>query len=335
MAAVREPLSEGPEVVDLRRISGRQLEPLLLEETVEWDRELDWDFGRSADLVRQYADSRGLNGVVMLNRGEVAGYGYCVLEDHKGLVGDLYLRPPWRTPENEAWLMRLLLQALAGTPQIRRIESQLMLFGLEAGRALEREQAVRVHDRVLMTLDLTKSDGHGPGSASSQLNLTGNASLQSRFRIEPWGDYHHQAASGIITHAYRQHVDSEINDQYRSEPGAQRFLYNIVQYPGCGNFYRAASHVAFDRETRVPAGVVLSSLVGPETGHVTQLCITPRAQGQGLGRALLEKAIFGLRARGLKRVSLTVTVANRAALQLYLRSGFQEVRRFPACVWEQ
>ena len=29
-------------------------------------------------------------------------------------------------------------------------------------------------------------------------------------------------------------------------PGARRFLYNIVQYPGCGSFFRAASHVAFD-----------------------------------------------------------------------------------------
>jgi ribosomal protein S18 acetylase RimI-like enzyme len=323
MAAAREPLTEGPEVVDLRGVTGRQLEPLLLEETVEWDRELDWDFRRSAELVRQYADARGLQGLALLRQGEVAGYGYAVLEDHKGLVGDLYLRPPWRTPENEAWLLGLLLQALSGTPQVRRIESQLMLLGAETGQALARRHSVRLRDRVLMRLDLNQPQWGDPGRFSSQ-----------RIRIEPWGDYHFETAAGIITLAYRGHVDSEINDQYRSQAGAHRFLYNIVQYPGCGNFFRAASHVAFDRATGAPAGVVLSSLVGPETGHITQLCVAPAAQGQGLGRALLGRALFGLRARGLKRVSLTVTVANTMALQLYERIGFREVRRFLACVWE-
>lgn len=313
-----------PDVVDLRSITGRQLEPLLLEETVEWDRELDWDFRRSAELVRQYADARGLQGIALMRHGEVAGYSYAVLEDHKGLVGDLYVRPPWRNAETEAWLLAMMLQALGGTPEVRRIESQLMLLGLETGRVLERQHSVRLHERVLMTLDVSCWEwGAAQGSYASE-----------RFRIEPWGDYHFDAAAGIITRAYRGHVDSEINDQYRSRPGAHRFLYNIVQYPGCGNFFRSASLVAFDRGTAAPAGVVLSSLVGPETGHITQLCITPAAQGQGLGRALLARAIAGLRSRGVKRVSLTVTVANKAALLLYQRSGFQEVREFLACVWE-
>ena len=53
-AAVRQ----GLEIVDLRDLVGRELDPLLLEETVEWQRELDWDFARSADLVRQFADMR-------------------------------------------------------------------------------------------------------------------------------------------------------------------------------------------------------------------------------------------------------------------------------------
>ncbi len=326
MAAAREPLSKGPEIVDLRRVNGRQLEPLLLEETTEWQRELDWDFRRSAELVRQYADSGGLSGVALLSRGEVAGYGYCVLEDHKGLVGDLYLRPPWRTPENEARLLTLLMEALEGTRQVRRIESQLMLFGTEAAHMLERSHDVRLYHRVLMALDATKPMPNGVNRA---------AGLPPRFRIEPWADYQHQHASAIIAEAYRGHVDSEINDQYRTQSGAQRFLYNIVQYPGCGSFYREASQVAYDRTTRAPVGVVLTSVVGRDTGHVTQLCIAPSAQGHGVGRALLERAVSGLRACGLKRVSLTVTLANRMAHQLYERCGFREVRRFPACVWER
>lgn len=265
-----------PEAVDLRSITGRQLEPLLLEETVEWDRELDWDFRRSAELVRQYADARGLQGVALLSHGEVAGYSYAVLEDHKGLVGDLYLRPPWRNPESEAWLLGMMMRTLAGTGQIRRIESQLMLLGVETGKLLERQHTVRLHERVLMTMELSRRERAGMGSS-----VVPDGFPFGPYRIEAWGDHHYEAASAIITQAYRGHVDSDINDQYRSQPGAHRFLYNIVQYPGCGNFYRAASHLAFDRASGAPAGVVLSSLVGPETGHITQLCIAPAGAGQG------------------------------------------------------
>ena len=47
MAALSDPMAAGPEIVELRELSGHELDPLLLEETVEWQRELDWDFGRS------------------------------------------------------------------------------------------------------------------------------------------------------------------------------------------------------------------------------------------------------------------------------------------------
>ncbi len=102
-------MAAGPALVDLRELSGRELDPLLLEETVEWQTELDWDFGRSADLVHQFADMRALMGSALVDRGEVAGYGYSVVEEHKGLIGDVYVRPPWRHSGNEVRLLRAIL----------------------------------------------------------------------------------------------------------------------------------------------------------------------------------------------------------------------------------
>src|ERR1700723_1742746 len=107
------------EIVDLRDLVGRELDPLLLEETVEWQRELDWDFGRSADLVRQFADMRALTGYARLDRGEVAGYGYSVLEDNKGLIGDLYVRPAWRNGANDVRLFRAILDGLVAARGMR------------------------------------------------------------------------------------------------------------------------------------------------------------------------------------------------------------------------
>src|SRR5438445_3109181 len=116
MAAHAEPLPNFQEMIELRNLGARELNHLLLEETVEWEQELDWDFSRSADLVRKYADMRALGGAALMDRGEVAGYGYSVLEDHKGLIGDLYVRPGWRGGDAEVRLFRTMLDALIGAP---------------------------------------------------------------------------------------------------------------------------------------------------------------------------------------------------------------------------
>lgn len=321
MGALSQPAA-GPEIVELRDLVGRELDPLLLEETVEWQEKLDWDFAQSADLVRQFTDMRALKGFALLDRGEVCGYGYSVLEDHKGLIGDLYVRPPWRDGITEARLFEAILDDLIGTPNVRRVESQLMLVGPAMGEVLQRDRLVRVQERILMSY---------PG-APAPLMPTGRAA--GRFHIEPWAEHHHENAAGVIALAYLNHIDSQINDQYRTREGARRFIYNIVQFPGCGTFFKPGSFVAFDLVTGWLAGVILVSFVGDAVGHITQLCVAPTAQGRGLGYELLRQAVGALQSHGAKRISLTVTAANLDAIRLYERCGFQEVRRFSAYFWE-
>jgi ribosomal protein S18 acetylase RimI-like enzyme len=325
MAAAIDAMA-GPELVELRNLVGRELDPLLLEETVEWQRELDWDFGRSADLVRQFADMRALMGYALLDRGEVAGYGYSVLEDQKGLIGDLYVRPLWRNGGNEVRLFRAILDGLIATPTVKRIESQLMLVEPAVGKALQRERFVRVQERMLMKLDTTTFDRAGAA------HLPAGASWR-RFHIEPWMDHHHELAASVISQAYAEHIDSQINEQYRSQAGARRFIYNIVQFPGCGTFFRQGSFVAFDPESGSLAGIVLVSFVGDDVGHITQLCVLPRVKGRGLGYELLRESINALCAHGARRISLTVTSANTEAINLYQRCGFRDARRFLSYVW--
>jgi len=322
MAAPGDTMAKGWEIVDLRRLTGRELGPLLLEETVEWQRELDWDFARSADLVRQFADMKALAGFALLDRGEVAGYGYSVLEEHKGLIGDLYVRPGWRGGETEARLFRSILENLIAMPNVRRVESQLMLIDPSVGKALQRQRFVQVQERRLMTF-------HAAGTLP-----TGAGAARGRFHIENWAEHHHEAAAGVIALAYGDHIDSRINDQYRTVAGARRFIYNIVQFPGCGTFFQPGSFVAFDLETGWLAGIVLASFVGDEVGHITQLCVTPGVRGRGLGYELLRQAAGALRLHGAKRISLTVTGGNGDAIRLYERCGFREMRRFSAYMWD-
>ena len=308
------------QIVDIRELSARELDPLLLEETADWDLKLDWDFSKSAGLVRKFADAKTLSGAALLDAGEVAGYGYTGLEDDMGLIADVYVRPRWRRENTEALLFRVLLDALIRAPGVRRIESQLMLLEAPSAKSLERE--LRLFERLLMKLDVNAPLPPGRASATE------------RFRIDSWGDQHRDAAATVIPLAYSEHIDSQINDHYRTLAGATDYLHNIAQFPGSATFHPPASFIAFEMTTGLVAGISLSSFIADDVGHIAEICVAPDARGAGLGYELLRQSIATLRGAGAKRVSLTVTATNEEAVKLYNRCGFREARRFYAYVWE-
>jgi ribosomal protein S18 acetylase RimI-like enzyme len=324
MAARIEPAPlRPPEIIDLRRLCARDMEPLLAEEIQSWRRDLEWDFDKSADLVRRFIDLRALNGYALLDGGVLAGYLYYVLEDGKGLIGDLFVREAWRTPELENRLVETALTAIMQNRSIRRIESQLMMLR-QAGavaRALPRPDCLSAYERNFMRIDLTRA-------------TLDEGRVRRAIYMERWSDHYQDAAAQLIAAAYTGHVDSRINDQYRSSAGARRFLYNIVQYPGCGAFYRPASYAAFDAPTGRLCGISLASIVAPECGHITQICVSPSVRGTGVGHAILRQSLATLREMGCRSASLTVTAANADAVELYQRVGFAIARRFSAYVWE-
>lgn len=316
-------LARSLETVDLRNLSACDIEPLLQDETMEWQHELDWDFSKSADLVRQLVEAHELSGFALMDSGEVAGLGYCGLADGKGQIWDVYVRPGWRGGNAEDLLFRLLLDALEKTAGVRRIESQLMLMSPQPALALQREPGVKSFERLLMKLD--------PGA----LLAAGKPAALAKFRLEPWSDQHHGAAASVLSLSHAGHIDAQMSEQYRTYAGASRFLYDLVQFPGCAAFCRPASHVAFDRITGQAVGIVLASFVAEGVAHIAELCVMPEARGAGLGYELLRQSVAKLKAAGAKRVSLTVTATNEDALRLYDRAGFREVRRFSAFVWEK
>lgn len=310
-----------PQVVDLRRVSARQMEPLLVEESAAWIKLLDWDFEKSADLVRRFVDMHALNGSALVEGGKAAGYAYFVLEDQKGLIGDLYVQARGREPSLEDVLLERVLEALVATPGVRRVESQLMMMEPRPVRALPLAACASTYERNFMKVDL------------SRVSL-GEGRLRRRVHVEKWSDHYHDMAAQLIATAYSGHVDSLINDQYRSAAGARKFLFNIVQYPGCGTFYRPASYAAFDEDTGKLCGISLASLVSLGAGHITQICVSPGVRGTGVGHLLLRHSLGTMRDVGCRSASLTVTASNTDAVSLYRRVGFETVRKFGAYVWE-
>ena len=138
----------------------------------------------------------------------------------------------------------------------------------------------------------------------------------------------------MITAAYRGHVDSYINDQYRTLSGSLRFLNNIVRFPGCGTFDPESSFVAVHKRARSLVGLILCSRVRSDVGHVTQVCVLPEFRSQRIGESLLAASSANLQRRSFTLLSLTVTQANTGAVELYTRLGFDTKRVFEAFVWE-
>ena len=175
------------------------------------------------------------------------------------------------------------------------------------------QQGFSRHPRVFMNFDIGKHPQTAPLPP-----------LPPQFEIRPWSEQEYQSAAALITAAYRGHVDSEINDQYRTLTGSLRFLNNIVRFPGCGAFDPQASFVVLERRTQTLIGLILCSRVRPDVGHITQVCVLPEFRSAGLGEAMLAASTKNLRARGFKFhfISLTVTEANDRAIALYKRIGY-------------
>ena len=306
-------------IIDLRQTTVRQMEPILLEEATHWREELHWDYRSALDLIKRFLEAHALSGCAALENGIAVGYSFYVLEDHKGLIGGMYVSPRQEQGPIGRRLLEEMLYGMRALPQMQRIEAQLMPFGGPVDDAL-RDQGFRLYTRQFMLLDLAKQNERAPG-------------INSGMRLDRWNDRYFDPCAKLIYLAYANHIDGDINDQYRSRHGALKFLKNIILLPGCGQFVPGASFVLRHPGSEDVAGAVLTSEVAQGVGHTTQICVQPGFQGHGLGRILMQTAADALRNLHFKELSLTVTAENKTAVRLYERLGFTTIRSFTAGVW--
>lgn len=80
------------------------------------------------------------------------------------------------------------------------------------------------------------------------------------------------------------------------------------------------------------AGYVVADAIPNHTrplGHVKDIAVHPDDQGQGIGRALLGRALDALAAQGVRSAKLEVRRTNTAAIGLYREFGFEVLRTLP------
>jgi ribosomal protein S18 acetylase RimI-like enzyme len=321
-------LGVSSEILDLRHFTAPMLRPVLEAESEVWKQRLHWDYRASAKLLLQYLDSHMLPGYVATEAGQVIGYVFFVYEESKAVIGDVFAMGGSQSDldpshEVEAILLRHLFETLLNSPQVDRIESQLLLH--PSGRHTEhfRDAGFQIYRRLFMMRSL-----HGPV-------LEPRAYLPRDLELRAWRDEDLNPASRLIAEAYRDHPDSLINEQYRSPHGSLRFLHNIVRFSGCGAFSATVSHVVVERRSGELVALALGSRVSPQSGHVTQLCVHPGYRRHGLARLLLAVAASHFERQGITEISLTVTEANSEAIALYRSEGYGCAHIFDAAVWQR
>jgi ribosomal protein S18 acetylase RimI-like enzyme len=311
------------EILDLRHFSSVDLRPLLEDEINAWSRLLSWDYSASSDMILRYVDAKILPGYAAIDRGRVFGYAFFVYEGSKGVIGDLFVADGGRLldpHEVESRLLTHVIETLQQSPGIHRVESQLLMHETGVVSPPFVAQGFQRHTRLFMVLPMATAQPTPP--------------LHADIEIRRWSEQDYQPAAAVITTAYRGHVDSEINDQYRTLSGSLRFLNNIVRFPGCGTFDPESSFVAMHKRARTLIGLILCSRVRDDVGHVTQVCVLPEYRSHRIGESLLAATTANLRHRKFSLLSLTVTEANARAVELYLRLRFETKRVFDAFVWE-
>ena len=313
------------EILDLRHFSSADLRPLLEGEAQVWSRLLSWDYRGSAEMILRYVDAKILPGYAAIERGRIFGYSFFVYEGSKGVIGDLYVGNTNGTRNGdhpvETRLLTHVIETLQRSPGIHRVEAQLLVHKTGEVAPPFINEGFRRYPRLFMVLPLDVEQKRPPV-------------LPPDVEIRPWTEQDYHGAASVITASYRGHIDSEINDQYRTMSGSVRFLNNIVRFPGCGIFDAESSFVAVHRPTRTLVGVILCSRVKHDVGHVTQVCVVPEMRGHSVGECLLATTSDCLRRRNFSMLSLTVTEGNRRAVELYERLGFSTTRVFDAFVWE-
>ena len=328
------------EILDLRHFAAPMLRPVLEAEGDLWRQRLHWDYRISSRLLLQYLDSHMLPGYAAVEDGRVVGYVFCVYEETKAVIGDVFAlpSPPGGESVRENSILSLdasdpqshaveetmlghLLELLVNSPQVDRIESQLLLHPSGTYSEVFRLAGFQIYRRMLMSLPLQGNE------AAPKITLPGGLELRQ------WRDEDLNPAGRLIAAAYSGHPDGVINDQYRSVHGSIRFLANIVRYSGCGVFSPTCSHVMVDKASRELVALVLGSRVSPESGHITQICVHPEFRRHGLARMLLSLTSSAFVRLGVGEISLTVTESNTEAIELYRATGYGCAHTFDAAVW--
>jgi ribosomal protein S18 acetylase RimI-like enzyme len=287
---------------DWRYAGTPAVEALYEIERRQWLADLGWDTGEAWPEIEGARTTGRLPGLLAVDdHGSICGWTYFLIDDRVAQVGSLV----GESPEATTALIDSVLVRARGHADCVTCFSYTKAPGLEAALVAHGFEITRYHylSRRANPLDPFRPDG-----------------------ADTWRDNDEEPAADLLRAAYGS------NGRFFAAHGLprewQRYVHNLVAYPGCGRFDTAATRVL--REDGRMTALVMMTALGPGVAHVAQVAVHPERRGQGLAAKLLERALAMAHATGRSRATLLVEDGAAAARTLYARLGFRPCATFIA-----
>jgi ribosomal protein S18 acetylase RimI-like enzyme len=302
------PPVEDVDVVGVERLSAPQIHRLLESERCAWRDRLGWQATVTLETLVRATQWGALAGAAVRHAGEPVGILLLQAASDVSRLCSVHL------PEVHAHAApALALETMRHAPEGSRIEGQVVAF--EAQPALDsafRHLGLAVEQREFLSLEGDLPAGTRAGAWPSA-------------RLEKLRHEHLADCARLLVSAHEGSVEARINEAFRTQEDAEAYLHELVDAAGCGTFAPDASFVS---RAGGLIGFCIASRTSDDTGHVPQIAVAPRAQGRGVGAALLSRTVDRLRAGGCRRVTLSVSSSNTRAASWYGRAGFDRVTTF-------
>lgn len=290
------------------------------EEEKAWMSDLGWDYGTIRQILASFIKQKQLPGYVAISSQKAIGYSYFLINQMRGIIGALYASRTDQSQGAVEQLLSLAISSLKDSPSVRRIESQIIPFHNLSISDTFAKHGFSCFSRCYLDLNLN--------------DMATNPDLHSNYNILPWRIGDLESAAEMTAVSYRNQIDAEICEDYRTMPGCRSYLRSLLENPGCGFFMPKASFIGLDKEGFL-SGFLISSRISERMAMIPQIAVHPSHQGRGLGKHLMHRSLKELLSLGFHSVSLMVSGENRRAFHWYQRLGFRIRKEFGAYIWDR
>jgi ribosomal protein S18 acetylase RimI-like enzyme len=143
------------------------------------------------------------------------------------------------------------------------------------------------------------------------------------FDLVPWEAELVEPHAEVKWLAFRDTLDASIFPNLGRADGCVQLMHAIAGHTG---FVPEATWLA--RGPDGPCGCIQGVRGVRRSGMIQNLAVLSEWRGHGVGRALLEAALWGFREAGLVTAQLEVSARNTPAVRLYQSLGFQVRKTF-------
>lgn len=122
---------------------------------------------------------------------------------------------------------------------------------------------------------------------------------------------------------FRKMTEQDLSDVLAIERRVYEFPWSETIFRDC---LRVNYHCYAIEQNRAVKGYAVMTVAAGES-HILNICVDKPLRGMGIGRSMLAHLVEEARRFRAEMMLLEVRTSNRAAIDLYMKSGFNEVGR--------